>query len=86
MEIIETGMLVRGVQDTARAIMTFGHVVALADGALIATCRAGTTKDSADETIEFYRSRDGDAPGPKAGAPLVKRTSIICSVRSNSAI
>jgi hypothetical protein len=59
MNIVATGILAQGAPGTARATLTFGHVVALADHTLLATCRAGSTKDSPDENIEFYRSRDG---------------------------
>ena len=59
MKILATGILAHGVPDTARAILTFGHVIALADATLLANCRTGPTKDSADENIEFYRSQDG---------------------------
>ena len=59
MKIIETGILSRGVVGTARATLTFPSVVPLSNGALLATCRAGSTKDSDDETIEFYHSLDG---------------------------
>jgi BNR repeat protein len=59
MKIVETGILSRGVPGTRRAILTFPSVVALASGALLATLRAGSTKDSADETVELYRSDDG---------------------------
>lgn len=70
MDMIETGILVRGVQETARAIMTFGHVLVLADGIVLATCRAGTTKDSPDETIEFFRSHDGGRTWPESWRPF----------------
>lgn len=52
--------------------MTFGHVLVLADGVVLATYRAGATKDSPDETIEFFVLAMGDAPGRKAGAPSAK--------------
>ncbi|MFN8446718.1 MAG: sialidase family protein [Caldilineaceae bacterium] len=58
MHIINRGTLSSGDPGTARAILTFGHVVALQNGILLATCRAGSTKDSEDETIEFFRSED----------------------------
>jgi hypothetical protein len=58
MQIVETGVLSRGEPGTRRAIQTFASVVALAGGALLATLRAGSTKDSADETLELYRSDD----------------------------
>lgn len=39
-------------------MLAFPHVVALANGTLLATYRSGTTKDSPDETIELCRSYD----------------------------
>lgn len=59
MEILESGVLFRGVPGTDRAALTFPSVLALADGALLATLHAGSTKDSADERVELHRSRDG---------------------------
>ena len=59
MKIVETGVLARGVAGTARAILSFPTVVLLSDDSLLATVRAGSSKDSPDETIEFYRSLDG---------------------------
>jgi hypothetical protein len=58
MQIIQTGTLSRGEPGTPRAILTFESVVALDGGGLLATLRAGSTKDSADETLELYRSDD----------------------------
>lgn len=59
MKIVETGILSRGVVGTARATLVFPSLVSLSNGALVATCRAGSTKDSDDETVELYRSLDG---------------------------
>jgi len=59
MQIVETGVLRRGEPGTARAALTFPGVAALANGALLATLRTGSTKDSADETLGLYRSDDG---------------------------
>lgn len=59
MKIVATGTLSRGEAGTSRAMLTFAGVVALRSGALLATLRAGSTKDSADEAIELYRSDDG---------------------------
>ena len=59
MKIVERGILTSGVAGTHRATFTFPSVVALSDGELLATCRVGSKKDSADETIEIYRSVDG---------------------------
>jgi hypothetical protein len=58
MQVIETGVLSRGDPGTRRAILTFASVLALSGGGLLATLRAGSTKDSADETLELYRSDD----------------------------
>tara|TARA_Y100000588_G_scaffold14170_1_gene15274 strand:+ start:28 stop:1149 length:1122 start_codon:yes stop_codon:yes gene_type:complete len=59
MEIVKRGVLARGEAGTARAALTFPSVVALADGTLLAACHAGSTKDAADEQVEFFRSGDG---------------------------
>jgi hypothetical protein len=59
MKISETGSLVRGVPKSSRAILTFPSVVPLSNRTLLATCRAGSTKNSADEIIELFRSVDG---------------------------
>jgi hypothetical protein len=59
MEIVEAGILSHAVADTARATLTFPSVVSLSNGWLLATCRAGSTKDSDDETVELYHSLDG---------------------------
>lgn len=58
MQISERGMLAQGEPGSTRAILTFGHLLPLADGTLLATCRPGSTKDGVDERIEFYRSSD----------------------------
>jgi hypothetical protein len=59
MQIVETGTLVQGARGTPQAIFTFGQVVALQRGGLLATCRSGSTKDSDDEAIALLRSADG---------------------------
>lgn len=59
MQITESGILACGSANSARAALTFPSLVALADGTVIATCRAGSAKDAADEKIELYRSPDG---------------------------
>ncbi len=58
MKIVERSVLSRGEPGTARAISTFGCLLQLAGGELLATCRAGSTKDSADERVTLYRSND----------------------------
>jgi len=59
MRISATGVLATAVPGTNRAVLTFPSILSLADGRLLATLRAGSTKDSADETIELYKSQDG---------------------------
>jgi hypothetical protein len=59
MQVVASGILAQGERGTTRAILTFGQVVALHGGGLLATCRAGSSKDGADDLIEFYRSADG---------------------------
>jgi hypothetical protein len=61
MQIIASGTLSRAEPGTARACLTFPALTSLSDGTLLATLRAGDEKDSANERIEFYRSRDGGA-------------------------
>jgi hypothetical protein len=68
MRIISEGILNRGERGTRRALATFPAVTALRDGTLLATYRAGTTKDSDDETVEMRRSTDG---GRTWGAPVI---------------
>ncbi|MEZ4616121.1 MAG: sialidase family protein [Caldilineaceae bacterium] len=58
MQIVDRGLLSRSQPHTDRATLTFATVTTLADGTLLATWRAGTTKDADDETIEFARSTD----------------------------
>ena len=58
MEIIDTGILASGEPGTPRAALTFPTVARLSSGSLIATNRAGSTKDADDETVEFFHSSD----------------------------
>lgn len=61
MQLVATGTLSSGQPGTDRAALTFPCAIALAGGDLLATLRAGSTKDSADERIELFRSADGGA-------------------------
>lgn len=61
MRIVDTGILNQSEPGTARATLTCPSVVPLSDGTLLGTSRAGSTKDGADETVEFYRSLDQGA-------------------------
>lgn len=58
MHLLEQGILAQGTPESTRAILTFPQITRLHDGTLLATCRAGSSKDGADETIELYRSTD----------------------------
>lgn len=61
MHIIDSGILNHSEAGTPRATLTFPSVVTLSTGTLLASCRAGSSKDCDDETIEFCRSNDGGA-------------------------
>ena len=74
MKMIEQGILNRGERGTRRALGTFPAVTALRDGALLATYRVGTTKDSDDETVEVRRSGDG---GRSWGAPAMPFSCVV---------
>jgi len=74
MNIVDSGILSRSQPGTERATLTFSTVIALSDGTLLATCRAGSTKDSVDETIEFYRSDDGGQSWGAAWRPFATAT------------
>jgi hypothetical protein len=58
MHLLAHGILTQGTLGGARAIYTFPQIAVLHDGSLLATCRVGSSKDSDDEVIEFYRSND----------------------------
>ncbi|MDP6775567.1 MAG: sialidase family protein [Candidatus Latescibacteria bacterium] len=70
MDIIETGILARGEPGTQRAALTFPTVTALSDGSLLATYRAGSTKDAEDEAVEFRRSTDSGVTWEKPYRPF----------------
>jgi hypothetical protein len=70
MEIVESGILARGEAGTARATLTFPSLLSLSDGTLLATCHAGSTKDSVDEAVEFCRSQDGGRTWSEARRPF----------------
>jgi hypothetical protein len=71
MEIVATGLIGRAEPGTLRANLTFPSLTPLADGTILATLRAGDTKDSARERIELYRSRDGGASWQGPEYPFV---------------
>ena len=70
MEIVESGIIARSEAGTARAALTFPCLLSLSDGTLLATAHAGSTKDSADEAVEFYRSQDGGRTWSEARRPF----------------
>lgn len=70
MKIVETGILAPSEAGTARAALTFPTLLTLSDGVLLATCHAGSTKDSEDESVEFYGSEDGGRTWSEARRPF----------------
>jgi len=70
MQIVERGILNRGEPGGARAVSTFPALVTLPDGSLLATYRVGSTKDSADGTVELRRSQDGGRTWSEPVVPL----------------
>ena len=58
MRIVETGVLQPGSASTERAVLSFPSLVSPSDGSVLALYRAGSSKDSEDETIEMCRSLD----------------------------
>lgn len=68
MIVAARGILSRAEAGTDRAALTFPSVTALASGTLIATLRAGASKDDAGERIEIHRAAPpGDEwTGPSA--------------------
>jgi hypothetical protein len=57
-KIVAAGIVSQGVAGTARATQAFPGVAVLSSGVTLACYLTGTTKDSADETIEIRRSGD----------------------------
>ena len=53
-KMIGTGTISQAEANTLRATLTFPSVIALSNGTLLATCRAGLSKDTADGHIEFF--------------------------------
>ena len=76
MHILDTGILNQSEPGTLRATLSFPTIAALSNGTLLAACRSGADKDSADGTIEFCRSTDGgatwSAPHRPFGSTLVR--------------
>jgi hypothetical protein len=75
MQIVERGTLSRGTPGTPRAALTFPTATALARGGMLATLRAGSSKDSADERVELWRSDDAGrtwrGPAPLPAPPAI---------------
>jgi hypothetical protein len=74
MHLLAHGILARGTPGSSRAILTFPQVAVLADGTLLATCRAGSSKDSDDEEIELYRSFDNGQSWQRPTRPFAAAT------------
>ena len=75
MKIVERGILAESDPGTDRAVTTFPALAVLAGGGLLATCRAGSSKDGADECPELFRwdgeARRWSAPSRPWTAPTV---------------
>ena len=75
MRIVQRGVLAESEAGTRRAVTTFPALAVLANGGLLATCRAGSSKDGADECAELYRwdgeTRRWSAPSRPWTAPAV---------------
>lgn len=59
LRIIDRGVMVAGQEGTDRAVLTFPTVTVLDVDRLVATFRAGSTKDGDDEDVFLVRSSDG---------------------------
>ena len=73
MKITNRGIINRGQPNTPRAFSTFPALTPLADGSLLSTYRVGSSKDSADGTIELKRSDDGGQSWSDTRRPLLPR-------------
>lgn len=69
-KISQQGIINRGQANTPRAFSTFPALTPLADGALLATYRVGSSKDSADGALELKRSDDGGRCWSAAESPF----------------
>ncbi len=70
MQVRAQGIINRGAPNTRRAFSTFPALTPLADGSLLATYRVGSSKDSADGTLELKRSDDGGHSWSTAASPF----------------
>lgn len=70
MRIVDSGILNHSQPGTPRANLTFPAFAVLTDGAVLASSRAGSTKDGDDDAIEFCRSTDGGATWSEPGRPF----------------
>ena len=59
LRVVDRGFVRRAEPGTCHATFTYPTAVALSSGRLLATFRSGSTKDTAEETIELFESSDG---------------------------
>lgn len=83
LQIVAGGVIRSGQAGTRNAIHTYPNLTLLSDGTLVAMLRSGTGKDTADETLHWFESKDegetwNHRPFP---APTVVR-GIVGSARS----
>lgn len=63
---------------TYRAVFTYSAALPFADGSVLLACRAGSTKDSDDETIELFRSPDGGLTWAGPHRPFATAVDGVC--------
>lgn len=70
MRIVDSGIISPvGASETLK-VRTFPSLVALSDGTLLAVCKAGSSKDSDDGTIQVFRSSDSGATWSEPATPF----------------
>jgi hypothetical protein len=74
MRITETGILNQAEAGSARACLIYATITPLSDGTLVATSRAGDSKDCDNEVIEFQRSTDAGRTWSAPSTPFATAT------------
>ena len=58
LQIVDRGVIAKGVAGTRNAIFTYPNLTLLSNGTLVAMLRSGSGKDTADETVNWFESQD----------------------------
>ena len=74
MKIVDKGIISRGKAGTAAAILCFPAVTSLTNNTLLATYRAGSSKDGADAQVAMCRSHNGGKSWEAATYPFPSAT------------